>query len=246
MTNNKTIITIKKCANISFQKKDEIFALHLQYFDNTTFEKFNKDFTEKQWCIIIQDIYNKIVGYSTIQLIFDKILSLPVLVLFSGDTLVSKEYWNTNALVIGFSNFIEYISQLFPDHKKYWLLITKGYRTYRFLPLYFKQYYPAYNIETPKEISILMNSICTKKFGDRYDSQKGLVLSNDKNDFLRPEMAVVPPGKKKDPNVCYFLRRNPNYHKGDELVCLTSIEKENIINRLFYRYIKKYPVSIDK
>jgi hypothetical protein len=49
-----------------------------------------------------------------------------------------------------------------------------------------------------------------------------------KPQVLRPGLVEVPPGRAADPDVRFFLERNPGYVRGDELVSLTSLEPENL------------------
>lgn len=246
MVNPKQNIFIRKCSSIAEHELQEMYKLHATYFDNTSFNKFENDFKEKQWCIIIYNDDNCLKGYSTIQLIKRTINNKDVIVIFSGDTLVAKDYWQTNSLVIGFSSFLNYIQEIEPHLAKYWLLITKGYRTYRFLPVYYKKFYPAYNVVTPSNIKQIINTICNEKYGARYNSETGLVLSSHEGDYLNEDMNTIPEGKLRDPHVQYFLKQNPFYFKGNELACLTSISRTNIINPLFERYIQNYLIEIEK
>jgi benzoyl-CoA reductase/2-hydroxyglutaryl-CoA dehydratase subunit BcrC/BadD/HgdB len=41
-------------------------------------------------------------------------------------------------------------------------------------------------------------------------------------------LAEVPDGRRDDPHVAYFLQQNPGWREGDELVCLTEIDDENL------------------
>ena len=36
-----------------------------------------------------------------------------------------------------------------PRAEFYWFLISKGYKTYRFLPLFFREFYPRHDAPTP-------------------------------------------------------------------------------------------------
>jgi hypothetical protein len=238
MSDRETETVILPCSHFSMDQIKEMYSLHKQYFENVKIDRFISDFSHKQWCILIIDRKQMIVGYSTIELIFLTVGDRPVLVLFSGDTLVAKEYRSSSGLLSRFVQFSEYLERAWPDHARYWLLITKGYRTYRLLPANYKNFYPTYRAETPQYIQMLMDKICVGKFGDRYFSKNGILRSYNEHDFLRPEFADVPEGRKQNRDVLFFLNANPGYRYGDELVCLTPLEIANLLPASRRRYLK--------
>jgi hypothetical protein len=246
MTERETIVSIRPADRFTDPQIEEMFALHARYFSNVTLERFRADFAEKQWCVIILDRQGRIAGYSTIELIFRETRTQPLLVLFSGDTLVAQESRNANALIPVFVQFTEYLAKKFPDHLRYWLLITKGYRTYRLLPGHLREFYPTYRCATPPDIRKLLETLCLEKFGKRYDAARSIVCSDAQHDFLRPEFAVVPPGRQQNPDVQFFLDTNPGYRTGDELACLARLDKSNIHPSVYRRYIQDQRAPIEE
>jgi hypothetical protein len=109
----------------------------------------------------------------------------------------------------------------------YWLLLTSGYRTYRFLPVFFRTFYPRYDEQTPAEAQSLLDAVAGERFGSRYDSTTGLVRF-ERPHALADDLVVVPAGRTADAHVSFFLARNPGFVAGDELVCLTRIHADNL------------------
>ena len=72
-----------------------------------------------------------------------------------------------------------------------------------------------------------MDHICSGKFGNRYDSEKGLVISTQESDYLKTPLAAIPEGRKKSPHIRFFLEKNPHYEQGDELVCIANLNQKN-------------------
>ena len=239
MSNRETAAAILPCSQISTSQISDMFALHQVYFENVSFDKFKSDFSKKQWCIVICNLEQRIVGYSTIELIFRTINNKSQLILFSGDTLVSKEYRSSNALIPLFVQFSEYLERIYPTHERYWLLITKGYRTYRLLPTNYRVFYPTFRIETPPEIQNIIDIICLEKFGSRYDAQAGILQSDNQHDFLKPEFAEIPTGREHNPDVKFFLNINTGFRLGDELICLTPLAVSNLLPSSCRRYLNK-------
>ena len=119
----------------------------------------------------------------------------------------------------------------------YWLLISKGYRTYRFLPLFFNHFYPVYNKPTPDKYQQILDHICIKKFNGVYHTASGTLQFAGQKDFLKPEFCTVEPSRRNDPHVQFFLEKNPQYYMGNELVCITDISYDNF-NRNIHRVLK--------
>jgi hypothetical protein len=47
----------------------------------------------------------------------------------------------------------------------------------------------------------------------------------------------VPAGRLRDPNVAFFMERNPDWTRGDELVCLCDLSRANL-NRAGRRVVE--------
>ena len=101
----------------------------------------------------------------------------------------------------------------------YWLLLTSGFRTYRFLPVFWKDFFPRYDADGDKA---LVDALAVERFGSRYDREHGIVRF-ERPQVLVPELLEVPSGRTIDEHVAFFLERNPGYTRGDELVCLTRV-----------------------
>ncbi len=121
----------------------------------------------------------------------------------------------------GFPRFTKPIKSLL-----YWLLISSGYRTYRFLSIFFKVFYPHYDRQTPQEWQKKMNLLASHKFASCYNPADGIVQFPHPQ-VLSPELRRVPLEKLKDPHVAFFVQQNPGYERGDQLVCLTEIIESN-------------------
>jgi len=85
--------------NLSAQLKAQLYGLYESCYDGASRERFNEDFNDKQWVIlIIEREGKKIVGFSTQKVFQSEVDGKPVRVLFSGDTIILPEYWGTQAL----------------------------------------------------------------------------------------------------------------------------------------------------
>lgn len=201
-----------------------MYALYETYFEATNPAIFEEDLVNKQYVILLLDEQGGIQGFSTLAVLrFDQGRAL-----FSGDTIVRHLHWGEQTLPTAWCRLAGRIRAECPREPLYWLLISKGYRTYRYLPLFSKQYYPSWREPTPPEVQRLMDALALKKFGDCYDPRSGVVRFPQSRGQLRGLWADVRPELRSKPDVLFFLQRNPGYRNGDELVCLTELAPENL------------------
>jgi hypothetical protein len=195
-------------------------------FAQITPDRFAADLAEKNWVILIKDDENRLVGFSTILLYTTTFEGSPLAVLYSGDTIIERDAWGSAALP---RTWIHSVWQLHaaqcPTLPLYWLLLTGGYRTYRFLSVFWRRFYPSYEADTPERFRRLLHQLARGKFGNRFDPASGVVrLGQPLCNALLP----VPDGKRTDPNVAFFLEKNPGYPRGDELACLCELSRDNL------------------
>ena len=105
----------------------------------------------------------------------------------------------------------------------YWFLIVKGHRTYRYLSAFSIDFYPHWQTPTPPWAQSIMTGFARRRFGDAYDAERGVVSFPQSRGHLKPMWAAVEPDEAARADVAFFLRSNPGYVRGDELVCLTEL-----------------------
>jgi len=114
----------------------------------------------------------------------------------------------------------------YPRGKYYWLLLTSGFRTYRFLPVFWREFYPRFDAPTPPDRKLLLDFLAKGRFGPEYDSESGIVRFSQPQQ-LRDRANVIPT-KAADSHIDFFLKRNPGYISGDELASLTELSDDNL------------------
>jgi hypothetical protein len=115
-----------------------------------------------------------------------------------------------------------------PDRELYWLLISKGYKTYRFLPVFFREFYPSYMKEAPASEKALLCSLGRRKFGERFDSESWIIRASERAQYLRPGVANITEMRRSDKHIAFFEKSNPGHAKGDELVCIARCHEDNL------------------
>ena len=219
--------TILRQEFLSEADREKMLKLKQRYFSHVLRKKFYRDLEEKQWVIVLR-VGTSIEGFSTVQIISLSVAGKEIIYLFSGDTIVDRSCWNSPALAGSFGKVILKAMEIAGERDLYWFLISKGFRTYRFLPVFFNEYYPRFDRPTPSVFQTLLDAVAQFKFGDSYDKSNGIVLSNGTNDHLRLFMQKITSCRTEDPYIQFFLKKNPGYTKGDELACIAQLNKENM------------------
>ena len=221
----------KKVTNITLDEKQQMYAILSKYFLGTSYDEFSSDLSKKEIAIFIEE-EGQILGFSTLVCSEVEVEGKAVPVIFSGDTIVEREHRNSSGLGIEVANYFDRVRERFKDRTVYYLLTTKGWRTYKVLPFFFNEFYPRAEVQTPLEIKKVMDAFCQKKYKERYDAKKGLVVAVGEPQRLRSENlydSAYPDRQSND--IDFFFEKNPNYLDGTELVCVASIDEENITKR---------------
>jgi hypothetical protein len=204
-------------------ERDEMFALLATYFVNVERAVFERDLAEKEWVILLRDEDESIAGFSTLMLL--EIDGLAVF--FSGDTIVARHRWGTFDLPRLWGRHVFSAAAGLQAREVYWFLISSGYRTYRFLPIFFREFHPAPGGVAPAAVKGLLDRIAMTKFGDAYDPATGVVRLATPAP-LRPDLAEPGGRLERDANVRFFIDANPGHEAGDELACLVRVSLDNL------------------
>jgi hypothetical protein len=216
---------------------EQMLDLMQTYYDGVHPEDFRRDLSEKTWILTVRDSDGAIQGFST-----QVLLQVPgcekTLALFSGDTIVDKRFRGENNLAGQWGKLALSLMDQFPNQTLYWFLISKGYKTYRYLPLFFHEYFPNLTGAFPSEMRGVQDELAKRKFGDRYDPQRGIVVAQDRGCRLRSDVAPLLPHRMSDPYIALFSRLNPGHASGDELCCLAPLHRQNF-TPMAYRAIER-------
>lgn len=214
-------------AELTHAQREAMFALYRRHFDAADRARFHADLDEKQQVIEVRDASGTLRGFSTVACYRREFDGRALRVLFSGDTVVDEASWGQQALAFGFIRFAAQ-TQAQSDEPLYWLLISKGHRTYRYLSAFSIDYAPSPDQATLPPQQRLMDFLAQDRFGAAYDASRGVVRFAESHGHLRADLASVPAIHAHLPEVAYFLARNPGYAQGEELVCLCRIAADNL------------------
>jgi hypothetical protein len=210
-------------ASLTATDRRAMFALLSTFFNGVDPATFASDLDEKSHVILLEGEDGLLHGFSTLLVYRSCVPGSDVTIVYSGDTIVDREFWGSPALPISWLAATRTLTCT-AESRVYWLLLTSGFRTYRFLPVFFREFYPR---DVNRESADLVRAIATERFGERYDPLAGIVRF-ERPQILVPELLEVPEGRTHDEHVAFFLARNPGYTHGDELVCLSDISDANL------------------
>jgi hypothetical protein len=222
---------IVRSEHIGTDARRTMFALFSRYFKNASIERFLTDLDEKQWVILVYEREGCLLGFSTIQCFDMEFEGRQVPFIFSGDTIVDPQGWQLNALAPAFAVFVERFINRHRGRLCYWFLISKGYRTYRSLPLFFIRFFPNFREFTPPLESRLLASAAYRKFGKHFNKNTGIISYHTPLDYLCEPLQQVACGRDSDPHVKFFLKKNPGFTRGDELACIAELSWKNLNKR---------------
>ena len=212
---------------ISVADRDQMFALLETFFTGVDRAVFERDLAEKDWVILLRDAEGRVDGFSTLMRLDINNGADDVTVFFSGDTVVARHRWGTYDLPRFWAKHVFSVAATLAPRESYWFLISSGYRTYRYLPVFFREFYPSYNRPTPNGVRSLIDRIARAKFDGSYDPVAGVVRLATPAP-LRAGISDPEERLDRDPHVRFFVEANPNHAAGDELACLVRVSPDNV------------------
>jgi hypothetical protein len=207
--------------------KAQMFALLSDYFLGVTRERFERDLSEKESAILLLDASGDVKGFTTLMRLRATVDGQRIVAFFSGDTIVAREHWNESELPRVWSRHVFAQAEKLHDARVYWFLISSGYKTYRFLSVFYRDFFPTFRRATPPFEQRVLNALAFQKFPREYDCASGIVRFAEPTP-LRAGVAEISARRLADPHVAFFLKANPRHADGDELACLAELTRSNL------------------
>ena len=205
-----------------------MYAALRRYHANVSRPRFERDLAEKDLAfLLLEAASGEIRGFSTLMQIRTTVDGQPLVAFFSGDTLIDRAYWGETVIPRLWARQVFQLAEAIRDVPTYWYLISSGYKTYRFLPVFFREFYPTYQRPTPPPVKRLLDMLGEQKFGPQYDPRRGIIRFVDATP-LRPGVADLTERRLRDPHVAFFVSANPGHVQGDELACLAELSRDNL------------------
>lgn len=218
--------TIFSISQIGEPLRTEMFALMDLFYCRMERSVFERDLEQKDYAVLLFDEERILRGFTTQKLLWVDTPQSRVRGMFSGDTIIHRQYWGSIALFQTFSQFYFQIAKDYPDF--YWFLICKGYKTYRLLPLFFRSFYPREGTPTPLREKAIIDAYGSLLYPREYDAASGIIRYSVKKDALRAGVADITEKERRNPHIRFFEQVNPGYLQGDDLACLARFSTENL------------------
>ena len=195
--------------SLSSSEDAELYRLFEQYYSHVSRDLFERDLDDKDWVLMLRDRHGVVKGFTTLKLYDTKLLGRRVRALFNGNTIIDQAYWGEQELVRTWCRFMAQLKMAEPEVALYWYLICSGYRTYMFLPLFFKNFYPRFDGRRFSLERFLVDYFGELKFAQEYND--GGIHMAEPRECLRPELARPSSAKLRNPHVRFFVDSNPGY-----------------------------------
>lgn len=211
---------------IDAARRNEMFALFETCYHHVTRYAFESDLSSKTLAILLLDDKQELMGFSTQEIYRSGTRDGPASILFSGDTIITPSCWGSQELVKGWCEVAARMLEEAEGMPCYWFLISKGYRTYLYLPLFFQIYHPHHDGHGAELVEML-NHLAEEKFPECYDRVSGLIRFPVRRGQLGDDLNGIPHHRDQNRDVRFFLEKNPDYVDGVELACLAQITIDN-------------------
>lgn len=213
--------------DLSASQIDAMLGLLTRHFTGVTRPRFLADLETKSHVLLIGDDHDRLTGFSTLDFQLARFRGKTESIVFSGDTITDPESWNSTILSRAWLEAVYLLHDRIGHGPLWWFLITSGFRTYRLLPVFWREFFPRCNAGTPPEIDARLATFARTRFGTRFDPATGVVrLAHPQQ--LRSHLRGIPAERTMNRHVNFFDQRNPGHQDGDELACLTRLEPSNL------------------
>lgn len=200
-----------------------MYSLMKSFYDNTDESVFRRDFSDKDYCLALYHEEGGLVGFTTQKLVELDVGGKTVHGIFSGDTIIHKDYWGDIELFKVWANFWFDYAEKYEEF--YWFLICKGYKTYRIMPLFWTEFYPNCKTATPAYEQSIIDAYAEKLYPGEYNRASGVIEYKSVKDKLKSGVADIGERELKNKDTAFFAEKNPDCIKGNDLACLAKIDR---------------------
>lgn len=228
-------------ARLNQSTQEKMAELYLANYDGTNLSLFQADLVDKDEVLLLYSDSN-LVGFTTFKIYLKDWNNQQIKILYSGDTIVDRNHWGQQALAFAWIGRMGEIKRQDPDIPFYWFLLVKGHRTFKYMPVFGKSFYPNWSIDR-SDLKPLAIILAEEKFGSEFNSTTGVVEFKTSRGHLKAEIANPSEEDMTKEAVQFFVARNPNYINGHELVCICEMEEHNM-KPLTKRLFRKSSIEI--
>jgi hypothetical protein len=226
---SKIFSQTKRVVDLTPSERATMFGLLSLEFLGVSRHDFIRDLEEKEVVMLIrkESCDGEIVGFGTLMTLDLPIIGRKVKAVFSGDTTILPEFRSSTGFGIEIGRYFMKVLEKFPEHEIYYILISKGWRTYKILPFFFRHFAPKCGAEIKDTDKAVMDAFGCVKYPRDYDPDKGLIMFSKETQRLIPGNIDAVPPSGPDEHTRFFLEKNRTYLSGTELVCVAPVGESN-------------------
>lgn len=223
----RTSATVVHPRELAASQRDRMYRLMDGHYMNVRPEQFFADLDEKNWVVVMADGEGIIQGFSAIALFEHVDDGRTTLGFYSGDTVLAPDYWGDTRWLGAWAKHVFSVAESRPECESYWILLAASHRIYRFLPGFFREYYPAPDRPMPEPWKERLDQFVRRKFLREYDPERGVVELAEPTPIRHRDAyeAQIP---LDDPHVRYFLEKNPGHLESNFLACISRLDRSNM------------------
>ncbi|RJT28747.1 hypothetical protein D3227_33485 [Mesorhizobium waimense] len=205
-----------------------MFRLYERHYDAADRDRFERDLAEKNAVVLVRSGTGEIIGFSTILVGRQEVDGTEVNYLFSGDTVLDASRWGDPVLLQAWFRAAGAVKAGLGNGQLFWFPIIKGHRTYRILPNFFRDYFPAADADAAPGLLRIRDGIATARYGQHFDPATGLIDFGESQGHLREQWADAEHRARHNRHADFFLKANPSYYRGVELACIAEFDLPNL------------------
>ncbi|MGM0563505.1 MAG: hypothetical protein ACQES2_04155 [Pseudomonadota bacterium] len=220
---------------ISVKDITQMYQVFEKYYDGADLKTFIKDLSDKSGAVLIRRRSdNRIVGFSTVKNCRIDDNGRKAMGIFSGDTILEKEYWGSTVLQVQFFLYVVRQRLKYPLTPLFWLLISKGYKTYLIMANGFPEgtYFPSRSLTEAQNARYrnVAEDYCERLFPGYYNRETGLLDFGEQYQNVKGGVADIS-GEMRDkyPKIDFFETVNPTWRRGTELPCVGDVAYLSVV-----------------
>lgn len=220
---------VKPISECSEKEISAMYKLMTEFYDNMEESVFRRDFADKDYCLVLYE-EETLVGFTTQKVMSVTVNGREIHGMFSGDTIIHKDHWGELELFKVWAEFWFQFAEKYEEF--YWFLICKGYKTYRILPAFWREFYPNRSSETPEYEQKIIHAYASLLYPEEYNPETGVIEYRHVKDRLRAGVADVDSHRIKNKDIAFFCKANPGHTEGNDLACIARIDKAFLKKRV--------------
>ncbi len=184
---------------------------------------------ERERVAIYWDAADDLVGLITLDLRHETFRGREVVAIYTGNTWIHPNHRGTNIVQrMGARCYVESLVR-WPRARKFWFFGSNSYKSYLVMARNLRDFWPVRHKPTPSWETDYIRHLARAIYHADVEPER-LVYEPDGARSFSEDETRVPDKLAADPDVKFFVDRNPNYPRGAKLMCLAPLTWSNWTN----------------